>query len=1060
MSRLWLVLPTLFLFLPLQPSAQAENGPPKPVRLIAEAEDFTPLAPLENGWRPLPFRENYFASTFAITFLSRMGCLSAPEQTDPKAPAVAEQKIDVPSDGSYFVLARYEQPYNFAVEFTVAVEQGGKVVYQKTYGRLEDAKIWAMNNHKRVPMERYPWGGTDNIVWQHFDAAPLKQGPATLRLIAAAQMDGPKPRINAAKRNVDVICLTNDVEGMKAQTKVRTYLELDGWLVQDGDLFIRLTNRGTVPTIPTIAPTPGGQHSPYYIHIRDWPTTRILAQGQLVTPLKYVLAGPRSSAVDAGKLAPSLDPVQFKAVKPEEHGLKPGQQSGWVPMGQVLDALHNSTWTLNTKVPLEVEFGVPDGKGGLKSVRKLDVTGNTSFEMPGCVTPNPAMARAFERIGQPPVIRTIDEALTWLLGEVKKFPKKGKVPERFYIYQIGGFGSTLSYPIGRELIKALGDNTTLNPEGKKRNLAAHWSDPRPATIDALVKKYGGGDLAAGWKKLYIVSYGDEIHLPAVAPTPQEFVDFLAKRGVKLDGPARYTTQRTDPLYYYSQLCAKEKGGARYAEGTAYYAKQGVLTGANYSPHANYLVTELDYIRTFKIGAMSMPWSEDYVWQIPDFSVQVIGYLTSAFRGGAKYHNNPIHMYVMPHSPGNTPSDFRRSFYTVVAHGAKMVNYFCASPLATGATENYIATGDVPMWRAVHDCTHEAGAFEDYVMDGKVRPAKVGLLLSSVDDIMTNANNFAFAMHNNERKAIYFALRHAQVPVDFLSEDDVIDGLAKDYSVIYVTQQWLHSRAVTALKKWAEAGGTIVAHAGGGFLNEFNQLNPDTAALFGVKEQKLDRDPNLLKYILEENKPFLTKQDLPLYVPFDQVQWNTGKRELKDVPVIVWKQALTAGDGKVTATFGDGKPAVIEKAHGKGKAILIGFLPGQAYLKSGLPVRPADRGGVDAAFTHFIPTAMNPDYRAAFTDDLFATPVARPVTCSNTLVEATLIDTVKPQARLAVPLINYAGGPLKELTVTVPGLSSVKGIRSVERGKLQPTFKEGALTVTLPLDVADMLLIDR
>ena len=136
-------------------------------------------------------------------------------------------------------------------------------------------------------------------------------------------------------------------------------------------------------------------------------------------------------------------------------------------------------------------------------------------------------------------------------------------------------------------------------------------------------------------------------------------------------------------------------------------------------------------------------------------------------------------------------------------------------------------------------------------------------------------------------------------------------------------------------------------------------------------------PTCCSYLLEENKPFLTKQDLPLYAPFDKVAWNTGKRELKDMPVIVWKQSLTAGDGKVTATFGDGKPAAVEKAHGKGKAILLGFLPGQTYLKSGLPVRPVDRGGVDSAFTHFIPTEMLADYRDAFTDDLFLTEMPRP-----------------------------------------------------------------------------------
>ena len=50
-----------------------------------------------------------------------------------------------------------------------------------------------MNDHKRVPMERYAWGGTDNLVWQHFDAAPLKKGAATLRLSAGPQSFSPCP---------------------------------------------------------------------------------------------------------------------------------------------------------------------------------------------------------------------------------------------------------------------------------------------------------------------------------------------------------------------------------------------------------------------------------------------------------------------------------------------------------------------------------------------------------------------------------------------------------------------------------------------------------------------------------------------------------------------------------------------------------------------------------------------------------------------------------------------------------------------------------------------------
>jgi hypothetical protein len=453
----------------------------------------------------------------------------------------------------------------------------------------------------------------------------------------------------------------------------------------------------------------------------------------------------------------------------------------------------------------------------------------------------------------------------------------------------------------------------------------------------------------------------------------------------------------------------------------------------------------------------------------------MGYLTSGLRAGAKYDNLPIHMYVMPHSPGNTPRDFRLSFYTAVAHGARQINYFCASPSAIGATENYVATDDLGMWRQIHACSHQAGVFEDYVLDGRVRPAEVGLLLSSVDDVMTSVANSTFAMHNNERKALYYALRHSQTPVDFLSEDDVIDGRAANYSLIYVTQQWLHSNAVDALAKWVEAGGTLVALVGGGFRNEFDQLNPKTGKLYGVASQELTTDPQLVsKYLLEENRPFLTKQDLPLYEPIDYVTWtnviNVGRLgnpssigRIRDVPVIVWKQSLVPADGTVAGWYKNGQPAVITKSHGKGRTYLFGFLPGQAYLKSGLPIAPPDRGATDSANSHFLPTAMDTNLRSRIVDDFLPPTYARPVECSAELIETTCIDTPpvgsKP-ARLAVSLMNFSGRPVAQLSVRISGLASVKSIRSVQRGPLRSDIIDGDVIVTLPLDIADMLLIDR
>jgi len=1064
--------------------ADAQIGAAKPARILLEAEDFKPE---QGGWAVVPFRENFYCSTFAVSFLSRMACLGAPEQTEGGKDAIAAQAVQIPHDGAYTVMTRYELPWLFSVEHTVEIEQGGKVVYKETFGKLEDPKIWPLNGHKRVAWERFFWGATDNIVWQDKGKANLKQGPATVRLIAAVQLDNGKPRVRASRRHIDVVCLTDDVAGIEAQKKAG-YLEFDGWLTQQGDVFVRFTNPkdGYGPCVPILAPMPEGQHSPYYIHVRDWPTTHVLRTGRLTDETKYQVIGPRPSSVDPKNLAPELDNAKYRKPTnpkdpksplvvsiPDAEYLQPGETSGWVPLGQALDSLNNSQWAPKaeykgkaTGLKLTIEFAIPDGKGGLAPIKKANLEGTpayyspVTFEMPGNVAPNAATLAALKERWWAPEIRTQKESLDWLIAEVKKMPQRGSAPKRLLTYNILGFSGALQhFPEAKELAVLLGDNTAVGQEGKKRKLVAHWPDASPEAI----KKHQATK-PDDFKDLKIVSYGDEIHLPPHPLTDAEWAEYLKAKQAPADIQGDWKTASKDnkhPLHFYAILAAKEKGGKHYAAGTAYYESIGALTGANYSPHSNYLVNEMDYVRPFKMKAMTMPWAEDYIWQIPEFSGQIMGYLTDGLRAGAKYHNLPIHMYVMPHSPGTTPRSFRLSYYSSIAHGAKMINYFCASPSAVGGTENYVDTNDLRMWKAVKDTTHDSGVFEDYVLDAKVRPAKVGLLLSAVDDVIANVSNSTLALHNNERKAIWYALRHAQVPVDFVTEDDFIEGLAKDYQVVYVTQQWMHSKAMAALKKFAEEGGTVIALAGGGFMDEFQKPSKLAPAFYGIETQELTTDPNLAtKYLLDANKPFLAKQDLPSYVPIDKATWSQGTSKAADVEVIVWKQKMKVADGAVLGKFSDGSPAVVEKKHGKGRVVLFGFMPGQAYLKSGLPIRPVDRGANDSTYAHFLPTGMDTNLRSALVDAFLPEKFARPVTCSETLVESTCIDTKGAKNRLAVPLMNWTGQEIASLTVRIQGAADAKTVRSVERGQLQTKTENGALVVTLPLAVADMLLIDR
>lgn len=1055
----------------------------KCVRLIAEAEEFE----VQRGWRVVPYGENYFASTFAITFLSRGACLCAPEQIFRGQEAIATQVIDVPNSGRFRVLARYEQPYDFSVEFKVEVLQSGKVVYSRPFGRLASPKYWAFQKGKQAAMKRWFWGGGDNIVWEAGDAVELQRGKATLRLIAGPQVDGEEPRAKAARRHVDVICLTNDEAGFAAQEKTLVnYLPFDGWLVQDGDLFVRVTNPadGLGPCAPIIQMYTSGQHSPWWVHKRDCPVTTLVRGGRIDSETSYRYAGPHSHSVDASRLAKKLNKADVDAILADQY-LQPGETSGWAPMGQVLDALHVSKWvplaeyqpadsqplsnpkrkhkrkrSPSAQVDLILEFAIPDGQGGLKPIKRARVKGQSgypvspiTFEMPGNVLADPT-------------IRTQREALSWLDEQISRWPKKGRPPKRLPIYGIMGFSGVMNEEgetgrLATKVALALGDNTMTPlisrhadsfdvPKRRTALAVGHWK----ADVDAVKKSCDTAEANGTLDQIRLVSYGDEHYIPPAKIDDEQFANWLKKKGVRLSAAAEVTSDPAAPLFYYSQLCAFEKGVESWAAATKYLAdrtKGQTLAGINYGPASHNMVDELNFVRAFKQQGVNLAWSEDYVWQMPEFSVQVTGYRVSGFRAGAKYHRTPILMYIMPHRPGNTPRDVRLSYYTAIAHGASMINFYCATPSAVGITENYIATKDVEMFRTVHDLCREAGVFEDYVLDGNVRPARVALLLSSVDDIRNPSSLQKGGYTNAGRKAIYYALRHAQVPVDFINEDDLIEGTANDYQLVYVTQEYLHSNAIRALRKWVESGGTLVAMCGGGFRNEFNQLNPEASELYGVKNQSILKD--------DRYDVFQFKQDLPSYKSLDTASWRSSDGKTDKVAVILWKQSLTPSDGREIGTYGDAKTAVVQKLHGKGKVVLFGFMPALTYLKSGLPLRPWDRGSTDEAFCHYLPTSMDKDLRAAIVDDFLPPEFVRPVECSETLVESTCIDTTRPR-RMAVPLMNYTGKRIEQLTVQINGLSSAKRVRSVEQGVLKPRFEDSVMVVSLPIAITDMLIVDK
>ena len=993
--------------------AQNFRAPGQPViplasgSIIAEAEEFE-IADA-NGWVARPWGENYYCATFANSFLSRKAFLGAPADCDK---TVATIDVTVPAAGRYLALVRYEAAYRFETKFTVQIIQNGKTILDRAYGARANPKIWAFSR-KITDELAWGWGAVENVVWEGHDAyAELQAGTATIRLIADRQPG------DAANRNVDLVMLTTDEADVQHRIETEGYLPLDGLLTQSGDVYMKLANRSETPVTLTV--TPATQHSPYWVHIRNWPQKKQLAA-------------------------------------------EPGQTTDWEEVGSMLDSLNDGQWGLlaeGENLDYVVEIGLRDAAGQIESINRFEFT-----------IPKPELAyhadtRYSRRIG------LTDDVLYDLLAELKSTPVHGRRPERTVIHGYT-FGSVSERDATFNAAAAeFVDMFAMSPilSGGHTVTAGTPDDPRGYT-DALWTGYDytiEAKTSSAKRKLqefvdqglaeliHTVSLGDEIGLPTPKADDHEgFRNWARAQGLSAsdvvpgagDDWEKITydpTDKTRPrLYYYSR---------RYQQVFGIEAQKAVTSliretltnagiGANYSPHHSsaYVGNVHKWVTLFREEGMTQPWSEDYIWQLPVGSQQMSVLLLDTFRAGTRPHpEQKIHFYVMPHTPGNTPAQWRRQFYSDLAHGMKVINLFEFRPVQVAYTENH--SSDVAMYKQVLRSFYEMGLFEDIVQDGHVRWGNAGFWMSETGDAWVNSRNPLAAA----KRSLYIAMLHQQLAVDVVVEADALDGTLGDYDVLYLADQNVSIAASQKIAQWVRAGGGLLATAGGGMYDEFNRPNTILRELLGVEETAFDMPA-------ESHVQFI-KQDIRFAEPIDTVTW-TADAQTFEMPVFAVRSRITATSATVEGKFSDGSPAVTVRADGKGSATYVAFAPGLSYFFPAIPRRPVDRGSTDDAMSHFIPTDF--DSGASALIGSVARGVQRPVERSEPLVDARIVQT---ESGVVIPLINWTPHAIKDLVVTVNVDVPTNKIETASGTPVEVTIEADRVILTLDLDVADALIL--
>lgn len=1000
--------------------------------LLLEAEDFSVT---RGEWKKIGLGENYYAATLANTFISRQKLLSAPEQGQGEV----EFRAEIPASGEYRIWTRYECPSWWSIEHTLRIEQNGKKVFERKYGAVENPKLWPFGKGMQ-PMVEWDWGSGDNVVWESSsEAVHLEAGAATFILIAERQpTTGPKQR-GAARRNIDCIFLTTDLEEGFRDAKKSFYSAMDRHLNQAGECFLRISNLGGTAIHAQLRVA---EHNPYW-------------QKRGPTPEKIGARG------------------EFKGAPQEQDWIERGGSSRWVAIGQALDSSNMQELYVrfagresSTNLAARIELGADST--GARILLGRDFTAiprnEIIFEVPGDLRHGSSIA-------------TIEDWHGKLQRVLQEHP--ARLPKRVPIFGIlgGSWGSTNQeselYRLRTETALLLGRNT-CRPGELPEDMAGHFNIAAQPNLEIDVRGTPTEKLAAELAKhelkaqIRYVSMGDEIGVggyEAENPKQQQgFREYLERLrsmpeqdrqreyAIYSDLPdpsqARLTKDSSDAEnFYWSQLFQIDRGIDDLKARTAIVEKTlgtNVFTGANYAPHPHYWPRAGQWVRLFRRHGMTMPWSEDWIFQIPEASMQMSGYLCDVMRCAAKYGNGPIQLYTMPHYPGQTARDLELSFCSALGHGNKIINFFAAKPIYE-YTENYIGWEGVENWRAVQRLVNDVAQADEIIADGKIPQAQVAILMSHLTDIHEEARGSS--IFNFERKNLYYAIRQSGYPVDFLSEEDVCEGWldganqrGKAYHVLYVCGDHMIARCAERVAKWVKEGGRLFSVAGGGLLNEKNQTNSVLLDVFGIRGGKL--------VVTEKN--LWAKEGLAWVKPLDIIKpWK--------FPALIARQEFISSHPASARFANDATAAVIDHPLGRGTATIVGTFPGSRYMQAAIPQRPFDRGTSDQNFNHFIPTRFDEEARKIIIGPIRACgrEISPNVTTSEPLVDAGLVES---KQGYAIALANYSGKDRVTVRVKARVSGAVRSVFSSRAGELRFDKTGEGVEFSETLGAVDLIIL--
>jgi hypothetical protein len=787
--------------------------------------------------------------------------------------------------------------------------------------------------------------------------------------------------------------------------------------------------------------------------------------------------------------------------------LKAGEQTPWCNVTRMLyqdsGAILNITirYTYHQRPErMQARFEFATAPADAAIVRTMDVEARPNG-LVVVMPPDLTTAENLARLGRD---RDFAER-TGQLADAYAWPTLGKKPERFPIFVsagIGGYGTppdqavidreqkTLDYfgfsnwtrtRLGGGTWRMVNDSY-CQPDLPKiqeaaaeraKELAAEGKSAKDVVYSMVMDEPGGQALE------FIAAnpaYGEAFRtwLKALEVTPQELLvaDWQAVRPVT--GAQR---EAFPALYYFSQrfrtralgdFVATQRRALEAACGGTFPGNVNFSDGATY--YANFYGQGVDYFELLDDAGQNSIWGED--WANGSSSYQCSAYNVDLMRAAARERGQVIGHYLISHA-GRRPFDVKLKAAGNVARGAKILESFCygvywGSHEGGPAWTTHVWQAKPETWGAYAEINREIGGAEDLLLPAMPPPARVAILYSSSTDVWQVEDNLAYGF---DRMHTWMALAHAQIPVDFVSEKHVANGLLQDYQVCYLSGPNLTRAAAAKLVDWVRAGGVLALTAGAASRDEYNRPLATFDEILPASRGDLTtaqafRNSGYYVYILN---------------PQDRVTAGDAALDVLSV-----KQPLTPRPGAATlGVYQDRSAAWVRGTAGQGTVYCAGFLPALDYIRQAVVARrqvaeqakqeeQARRAGGDAGKVAGgvagaalsdtdrarLETSSNPwAYPAAVREAILApvraAGVTTPVTCSVPLVDAVCMTC---DQGIVIPLANYTLVPQAKVELSVRVDRPVRRLETVHQGQLAFRADAGRIDFVLPLESTDYVKI--